>query len=61
GDCLQLQCTPGKVLENGTCVTVFKEMKGLMYRLKALIVFKEWNITRYNLTIHNMVLMAESQ
>ncbi|KAI8782994.1 adhesion G protein-coupled receptor E2, partial [Biomphalaria glabrata] len=61
GDCLQLQCTPGKVLENATCVTVFKEMKGLMYRLKALMVFKEWNITSDILTLHNMVLMSINQ
>ncbi|XP_055863242.1 adhesion G protein-coupled receptor E3-like isoform X2 [Biomphalaria glabrata] len=38
GDCLQLRCSPGKTLKNGTCVTIFSEICGLVYRVRALLI-----------------------
>ncbi|KAI8728569.1 adhesion G protein-coupled receptor E3, partial [Biomphalaria glabrata] len=37
GECLQLRCSLGKTFKNGTCTSIFPEIKGLVYRLRALL------------------------
>ncbi|KAI8783006.1 adhesion G protein-coupled receptor E3, partial [Biomphalaria glabrata] len=54
GDCLQLRCSPGKTLKNGTCVTIFSEIRGLMYRVRALLFPKILNSDINNLTAEDI-------
>ncbi|KAK6968069.1 adhesion G protein-coupled receptor E3, partial [Biomphalaria glabrata] len=61
GDCLKVQCFTGKTLKNATCVSIFPDMRGIVYRLRAFLVLTEWNSTTRNRTDSNLINEAVEQ
>ncbi|KAI8732451.1 adhesion G protein-coupled receptor E3, partial [Biomphalaria glabrata] len=61
GDCLQLRCSPGKTLTNGTCSSIFTDITGLVYRVRALLFLHNMSSTKENMTTMKMMDMAIKQ
>uniref|UniRef100_A0A2C9LWY4 G-protein coupled receptors family 2 profile 2 domain-containing protein n=1 Tax=Biomphalaria glabrata TaxID=6526 RepID=A0A2C9LWY4_BIOGL len=61
GECLELRCSPGKTLKAGTCTSIFQDIKGLVYRVRALLVFTDNDCASKYLTNSILLDLAELQ
>ncbi|BFZ01118.1 hypothetical protein BsWGS_04156 [Bradybaena similaris] len=50
--CFPLQCSPGKILTNGSCSTAFSQMRGLLYQIH--VHYVPCDLTEMSLKTENM-------